>query len=209
MTRLLLPLALLAAGPASAGEWSKPHPYVRPILNFQLISINGDVGVQGVGGAQGGVITRLADAPHWYSHTRAVATGLYGFTSGSLGGDFRVGSFIGPDGKLARLQVGPDVWTNGYGIAGAPDYYLPWSPGIDLKSVLMIKLAGAGYITTEATPGWAFLADRQGDEIPGMHELTLLGALTLDAKPLRFTVGYRRHYSIVGVTEGLILSVAL
>lgn len=201
--------ALLLTSTAEASDWREPKPYVRPVLNVSAVSVNGSFFAIASGGAVGGVTTRYKEVPHWYSHTRASAIGSYGLTTGSLGGDLRLGSFIGPDGKLARLQVGPDLWYNGYGVIGAPDFHLPWSPGVDLSTVATLKIVKELHLVGEATPGWAFLPDRQQGGIGPFHELTLAASAVVRTQVLRITVGYSRRYTNFGMVEGLILSGAI
>ena len=152
---------------------------------------------------------RYVGGPKLLLNTRASGVGMLGLPSGSLGGDFRVGSFIGPQGKYALLQIGPDVWFNGYGQPGAPDFHLPWSPGLNIRNVLTITPVREFQIVGEATPGWAVVAARQGDNVRPFHELTLTAMVVLRATAIRLTVGYTRQYRAFGTYDGLILSGAL
>ena len=207
---IAIALSLLVSS-ATAGDsaWREPKPYVRPLLNASAVSVNGNFFAIASGGAVGGVRVRYKDKPHWLSHTRLQGLGSYGITSGSLGADVRLGSFIGPDGKVARLQMGPDVWFNGYGVIGAPDYHLPWSPGVDLSTVATLKIVKELHLVGEATPGWAFLPDRQLGGLGPFHELNLAAMAVVRTKALAVTVGYSRRYTNFGVVEGLILAAAI
>jgi hypothetical protein len=202
-------LLTLLATASSAGEWREPKPYVRPLLNVSAVSVNGNFFAIASGGAVGGVRVRYKKPPHWLSHTRAQAVGSLGLSTMSLGGDLRLGSFFGPDGKVARLQVGPDFWYNGYGQVGALDYHLPWSPGVDLATVTTLKVVKELQIVGEVTPGWAFLPDRQLGGLGPFHELNLAAYAVVRTKVIRLTVGYSRRYTNFGMVEGLILSGAL
>jgi hypothetical protein len=192
-----------------AADWGKPKPYVQPVLTGGVISVNGQTHALATGGAVAGVTVRDRDDPHWLSHTRTQLTGTYGLTSGSLGADARVGSFIGPDTKLIRYQVGPDLYYNGYGNQGAPDYFLAWSPGLDLRNTALVKLSKPVKLYGELTPGWVFAPSRQASIVAPFHELRMLASLIVSTKVLRITVGVQRHYSAAGVIDSLVLSGAL
>lgn len=194
---------------AAPQGWSAPRPYILPIVNFSIVAVNGETSAQASGGLVGGMRLRYGLPPHWLSHTRAQAVGTYGVTTGSLGADARVGSFIGPDGKVFLYQLGPDVWYNGYGNPDAEDYHLPWSPGVDLRNVLTLKIIREFQLVAEATPGWAFVEERRQGGIGPFDELTLTGMAVLNTEVMRFTVGYTRQYRSFGVYQGLILSGAL
>ena len=194
---------------ASAANWGPPKPYIQPVLSGGAVSVNGNTWVQVTGGAQGGVFVRDRDKPHWLSHTRALATGTYGLTSGSLGADVRVGSFIGPDGKLVRYLIGPDVFYNGYGRSDARDYQLTWAPGVDVSNQLLFKLSKPVVLIGELTPGWVFARSRQSDQVRPFHQLDMLAAVVLRTKVIRLTVGVRRNYNAAGVIDSLVLSGAL
>lgn len=194
---------------APAQGWSAPKPYLLPILNFSLVAVNGETSAQASGGLVGGMRLRYGQVPHWLSHTRGQVVGTYGVTTGSLGADARVGSFMGPDGKVFLYQLGPDVWYNGYGNEDSLDYFLPWSPGIDARNVLTLKVIREFQLVAEATPGWAFVEERRGGGVGPFDELTLTGMAVINAQVIRLTVGYTRQYRTFGVYEGLILSGAL
>jgi hypothetical protein len=197
------------AAESLAGEWRDPKPYIYPVVNISLVSVNGQASAQAAAGAQLGVRVRYSDAPHWLSHTRTAVVGFYGLNTGSLGADVRLGSFIGPDGKLIQYQVGPDLWAQGYGARGAEDYWLPWTPGIDLRNMVTLKIAREFQLVGEVTPGWVFDERRQSDQVPPFHQLTLAGMGVIRTNFLRLTVGYSRQYTAAGTIDGLILSGAL
>ncbi len=207
MTWLLL--ALLGTTTAEAANWGKAHPYVQPVLTGGLISVNGTTHAQATGGAIAGVTVRDRDEPHWFSHTRGLATGTYGITSGSLGAQLRVGSFIGPDGKLFRYQVGPDVFFDGYGSSSSNDYYLPWSPGVDIANSLLFKLSKPLRLRGDLTPGWVFVPERQSDAVKPFHQLTVSAVAILRTEVIGITVGWQRSYNRAGVVDALILTGAL
>ena len=194
---------------AMATNWGRPKPYVQPILSGGAVSVNRTTGVQLTGGAQAGVFVRDRDVPHWLSHTRTAASLTYGLTSGSIGADVRVGSFIGPDGKVIRYLVGPDVFFNGYGQSGADDYRLNWAPGVDLSNQVLVKLSKPVVLVGELTPGWVFAADRQNPDVFPFHQVDMLAAVVLRTEVIRVTVGVRRTYNQAGVIDGLVLSGAL
>jgi hypothetical protein len=202
-------IALLLATVASAGEWRDPKPYIYPVVNISLVSVNGNATAQAAAGGQVGVRVRYSDPPHWLSHTRTAVVGFYGLNTGSLGADVRLGSFIGPDGKLVQYQVGPDVWAQGYGRPDAADYWLPWTPGLDLRNLVTLKLAREFQLVGEATPGWVFDERRQSDEVAPFHQLNLAAMAVIRANFLRLTIGVSRQYTAAGTIDGLILSGAL
>ncbi|MEZ4235072.1 MAG: hypothetical protein R3F59_02695 [Myxococcota bacterium] len=207
MIRPLLSLLLLLwALPAAAGQWREPQPYLLPQLDVTLINVGGQSTAQASVGLLGGLRMRYAGKPNVLSNTRASAVGTYGLTTGSLGGDFRVGSFVGPQGRYLLYQIGPDVWFNGYGQQGALDYWMPWSPGVDLKNQLVFTPIREISLVGEVTPGWAFVAARQGGGVGPFHELTLTALAVIRASAIRLTVGYTRQYRSFGVVNGLILS---
>lgn len=201
--------AALAEEPAEAGPPWQDRWYARPRLNARVVAVNGVPFVQGVGGAEAGLVRRWDPNPHWVSQTRAVAVGIYGLSTGSLGGDVRLGSFVGPDLKPVRLAIGPDFWFNGYGAPDALDYWLPWSPGIDVPASAFWKLAPSLLLDTSVIPGWAFDPDRQNGGVGPFHELTALAALHLTLDGPTFVLGYQRTWNGAGVFDGIILSFSL
>ncbi|MEQ1506484.1 MAG: hypothetical protein ABMB14_29925 [Myxococcota bacterium] len=194
---------------AVAGSWSEPKPYALPVLNVTLIAVNGQTSAVASAGLIGGMRLRYRDQPHWLSNTRASLIGSYGLLSQSLGADLRVGSFLGPSGSLFTYQLGPDVWYDGYGREGASDYWLPWSPGVDLHNELTFHPIREISLVGEATPGWAFAASRQDGGVGPFHELTLSALVVLRTPVIGLTVGYTRQYRSFGTYDGLILSGAL
>jgi hypothetical protein len=183
--------------------------YLRPRLNLRLLDVNGIGVAQGVLGGEAGLVRQYQRNPHYRCHTRASAVGLIGVPTASLGGDFRIGSFIGPEYRVVRLSIGPDLWYNGYGTPSSEDYWLPWSPGVDVPLAALWKLTSAVHLTTSVTPGWAFDPDRQAMPIGPFHELTLAAILGLDLPRTRLTAGYSRTWNGIGVTDGIILSLSL
>lgn len=205
----MIAVVLALVDPAAAGDWSAPKPYAQPILNFNVAAVDGETFVQGVGGLAAGARLRHKGKAHLLSHTRGQAVGMLGIPSGSLGVDLRAGSFIGPDPRFIRYQIGPDVWFNGYGTNDSLDYWLPYSPGVDLSNVLTLKFAREFQIIGEATPGWAFVPERQQGGVGPFHELTLTAMAVLRTPVLSINAGYTRRYLTFGVYEGLILSLAI
>lgn len=197
------------AAAAWGGEWSDPKPYVYPVINISLVSVNGQASAQAAAGAQVGMRMRYDEAPHWLSHTRTSVVGFYGLNSGSIGADLRLGSFIGPDGKLVQYQVGPDLWAQGYGSPDARDYWLPWTPGLDLRNLVTLKLAREFHLLGEASPGWVFDARRRSDQVPPFHQVYLAAMASIRTNVIRLTVGVSRQYTAAGTIDGLILSGAL
>jgi hypothetical protein len=200
----VIPIVLAAT--ASAGEWRDPRPFIAPILNVSIVSSGGASAAQASAGLVGGVNVRYNRAPHWVSTTRAQGVGFYGINTGSIGADLRVGSFIGPDFKLLKFQAGPDIFYNGYGQRGAIDWFLPWTAGVDLRTVTTLKIAKPVRLIGEATPGWVFNPKRVAEEVAPAHELTLSAILAIDAGQFRINVGYARQYRSIGTIDGLILS---
>lgn len=204
-------LALLLSLAAFAGDWSEPRPYAVPRLSANYIQVNGVGAAQLVGGGEVGVILRDRDIPHWLSLSRFSAVGLYGLGTNSLGGDLRVGSFIGPDGRFARFLTGPDVWYNGYGTPEALDYHLPWSPGVDLRNTVLLKLSEPFKIAGQVTPGWVFSSKRQTaiEDLVVIHELTASAVAMLQTEGFSFTLGVQRSWNAAGVTNSVILGAGL
>ncbi|HHO53481.1 MAG TPA: hypothetical protein ENK18_22070 [Deltaproteobacteria bacterium] len=200
---------LTLTGLAAAGGWSAPKPYAQPILDLNVAAVNGETFMQGTAGLAAGARSRHSGKAHVLSHTRGQAVGMVGIPSGSLGVDLRAGSFIGPDPRFIRYQIGPDIWFNGYGTNESRDYWLPYSPGIDLSNELTLKFAREFQIIGEATPGWAFVPERQQGGVGPFHELTLTAMAVLRTPVLSLNVGYTRRYLTFGVYEGLILSMAI
>lgn len=196
---------------AGATDWGEPQPYVQPRLSASVVQINGIVVPQAVFGASGGMILVDRDKPHWLSHSRVSATGSYGLGSSSLGYDGRLGSFFGPDGRWVRLQSGPDIWFNGYGTSASTDYYLPSSPGLDLKNTALVKLTDAFQVQFEATPGWAFATERQSaiETLKVAHELTVGGVATLDTDSFSLVLGYLRAWNSAGPQNVWVLGLGL
>jgi hypothetical protein len=211
VTPVFMLLSWLASwsSPAAAGDWRDPKPYLLPQLNVSLISVNGQSSAQASVGLIGGMRMRYVGKPNLLSNTRASAVGTYGLNTGSLGGDFRVGSFLGPQGKFLLYQIGPDVWFNGYGQPDAFDYFMPWSPGVDVKNQLTFTPIREISLVGEATPGWAFVPARQTGGVGPFHELTLTAMAVIRASAIRLTVGYTRQYRSFGTFNGIILSGAL
>lgn len=194
------------AGPAWAGTWQGPEPFAQPVLEVNLVSVGGVASAQASAGLLGGLRLRYSENPHWLSTTRGALVGTYGLNTGSLGGDVRIGSFIGPDGKYVTFQLGPDFWFNGYGNDQSVDYFEPWSPGVDLRTVLTIEPVEELGFVVEATPGWAFLPTRQGGDLGPVHELTLTGLVVLRTPVIAFTIGYSRHWGVFGARDAIVLS---
>ncbi len=204
----MIALLLALAGTARAGEWTEPRPYVRPILNIGYVSVNGQGTAQGIGGAEAGFVTREKDGV-LLDRTRAQAVGMYGFTSGSLGGDLRVGSFIGPDTKAIRLLTGPDLFYNGYGVPGAPDYFLAWSPGLDIRNTATLKVAKGFRILGHVVPGWAFHPDRAAPNVPVFTHVNLGASARVSTPALSITVGVERQVNAAGTQDFIVLGAAI
>jgi len=204
-------LWLLMACVGLASDWGKPVPYAVPRLSASYVQVNETGTLQLMGGGEAGVLLRDQDTPHWLSQSRLSAVGLYGLGTNSLGGDLRLGSFIGPDGTFARLMTGPDIWYNGYGKPDALDYHLIWSPGVDLRNTVLLKLSEPFRLAGEVTPGWAFVKGRQTavEELVVFHELQLAGMALIRTDGFNLTVGYRRTWDAVGIRNTLILGASI
>jgi len=194
-------------GVSEAQEWT-PKPYLDPVLNAGAVVVGGSTYGQLTGGAQVGVRTTYSDAPFWLNDSRVRGSVIYGFPSQSLGGDVRVGNFIGPNTDFILTQHGPDIYFNGYGSTGAVDYYLPYSVGLDFRNLLIFKLGQGFNVITEATPGLPFRPARQGGPL-NPFEFLVSGALSIRTAKFGLLVGYSRRWNQVGVTEGLILGASL
>ena len=199
--------SLFVVGTAVAQEW-KPKPYVDPILNVGAVIVGGSTFGQFTGGARAGVRTEYSEAPHWLNDSRVSGTVIYGFPSQSLGGDVRVGNFIGPNTDFILTQHGPDIWFNGYGTTSSVDYYLPYSVGLDLRNLVILKLGQGFNVITEATPGLPFRAVRQGGPL-APFEFLVSGSLSIRTSKFGLLVGYSRRWNQVGITDGLILGASL
>jgi hypothetical protein len=85
---------------ADTGGW-----YAKPQVNIRALRVNGASVLQATAGAEGGLRYALSDGI--MGRTRLGAMGLYGLSSNSLGGDFRLGSFLGPAGKAGFSRSAP------------------------------------------------------------------------------------------------------
>ncbi len=200
-------LTLVWFGTADAQEW-KPKAYADPILTAGAVILNGNTYGQITGGARAGVRTTYSEPPHWLNDTRIQGAATYGIPSGSLGGDVRIGSFIGPNTDFILTQHGPDVWYNGYGTSASTDYHLPYSVGLDFRNLVIFKLGQGFNIITEATPGIPFNPSRQGGPLEPFEFVTS-AALSIKTSKFGLLVGYQRRWSQVGVTEGIILGASI
>lgn len=202
-------LLFALVGTAGATDWGDPKPYAIPRLSVGGVAVNGQWYAQGIGGAEAGVRVRDRDVPHWLSLSRVSALGMYGFNSGSLGGDFRLGSFIGPDGKAVRLLSGPDIFYNGYGDPAAPDYHLAWSPGLDIRTMALFKIHRDFKVVAHVTPGWAFSAQRAAPEIPIFSHVGMGVAARMNAGPVSLTVGVERQMNVAGTQDYIVLGAGI
>lgn len=194
---------------ALAAPWRPAEPYAVPVVNVRFVSVEGNTFAQAEAGVAAGVLKRDTRSPYWRSDTRVRVAAIAGLPSFSLGGDLRVGSFVGPDTRYLRWQVGPDVWVNGYGGPSSPDYDLPWSPGLDVSNVLTIKLGRPLNVVLEATPGWALVTARQQGGVGPLHELTLTALAVIRGPGMGLTVGYTRRYQAFGVFEGIVFNAGI
>ena len=194
---------------ALAAPWSPTEPYAHPVVNVLFVSVEGNTFAQAEAGVIAGIVKRDLRAPRWRSDSRVRLAGIAGLPSFSVGGDLRVGSFIGPDSRYLRWQLGPDLWVNGYGGPASPDYDLPWSPGVELSNVLTVKLGRPVNLLFEATPGWALVSSRQQGGVGPFHELALTALAELRGPSFGLTVGYTRRYQAFGVFEGLIFNAGI
>ena len=206
---------LIAALAAPAKPWEKEF-YWQPRGNVRVISVNGTASAQAMLGAEVGL--RYNHAPitdgargklDLVGRTRVRGDVLYGLLSRSFGFDARIGSFIGPTSKYVTYQVGPDVWGNMYGRRGAPDYFLPFSMGVDLPNTVIFHIIPQVNAMVGIIPGWAFTKNRRPGNLGPFHEITGFAAVNVRVKGFGITVGYQRTYNAAGVTDGLILSAGL
>jgi hypothetical protein len=203
----VIALWTMAVAGASTG-WSQPRPYAFPVLNIGVVSVPGGTPVaQASVGLVGGARVKYREAPGWLWDTRGSLIGTYGLNTSSLGADARVGTFIGPDVKLITYQVGPEVWIDGYGRPDSIDYYLPWSPGVDLFNEVTLKLIPQVHVVGQVAPGFAFDGRRHGEgQVAPFDELMLAAMLDIRTNILSLTVGYSRQYQSYGTLDGIILS---
>lgn len=190
---------------AHAGTWTKPEPYLAPSLNLSLVWVDGDTSARAAVGALGGARVRTTGRAHWLSDTRASALGQYGLDTGSLGADLRLGSFVGPETRALRWQVGPELWANGYGDADAEDGYLPWSPGLAVRNALTVEAGDFVAFLVEASPGWAFTAARRTGGVGPFDELDLSAAIDLHTRYVALRVGYTRAWRSFGTQDAIVL----
>lgn len=205
----MIPLMVALMGTAQAADWGEPKPYLQPRLNIGGVAVNGVWHAQAIGGADVGVTVRDKDTPHWLSLTRIGATGMYGITSGSLGGDFRLGSFFGPDGKVARLLSGPDIFYNGYGDPTAEDYYLAWSPGLDIRNTVVFKIAKEFKLLGHVIPGWAFNPNRAAPDVPVFTHVNLGTSVVIKGGSFRLQIGVERQINAAGTQDYIVLGAGI
>lgn len=196
---------LLGLTTADAAGWRAPNWYADPILSAGFVSVNGNAFAQATGGLEGGFRRRYRGPQRYLHHTRARGVATYGITSGSLGADMRIGSFVGPIWKRVVLQHGPDLWYSGYGQPGARDYQLAWSPGLDLYNGVRIKAAKGLFLNGWAVPGWAFNKDRRGGGVWIFDEVSLGAAVTARVNQFTVNVGYGHRWNAAGEQGFLIL----
>jgi hypothetical protein len=204
MLWMLWTVLSLAGGGGNA--W-KAKPFFQPRANLRAVSVNGNSTAQAVLGAQGGVSYWQRDGL-LAGRTRLSGEGMYGF-AGSAGADVRLGSFIGPHVGIFSYMLGPDVWFNGYGGPDSRDYYLPWSPGVDISNTLRLQFVDQFGLVGVAAPGWVFNKDRQGGGVGPFHEFTLMAGANIRLGGPGVLIGYQRIYNRAGVTDGLVLSASL
>ena len=196
---LLIGLLYPCQAVADPGGW-----YAKPQVNIRALRVNSQSVIQATLGAEGGLRYPISDG--FMGRTRLGAVGLYGISSGSLGGDFRLGSFIGPAGRMGFVQIGPDFWFNGYGRKTATDYRLPWSPGLSIPAIASMALHPSIRAVTSVTPGWAFSQGRRGGGLGPFDEFSLVGAAVITAGTGHLTLGYQHSWNRAGTIQGLLLS---
>lgn len=214
MRRLLATvLALALSSPASAApakEGWLTTPYARPILSGGGVLVRGQTVVQTQAGGEVGVRYRYRKPrPHWLGRTRARAVGVYA-TTGSLGADVRLGSFMGPDWKIVSLSHGPDFWFDVYGREGAVDYHLPPTVGVDLLNQLTIRIVpGQLSWITSLAPGWVSNVNRRAPGLGPFHTLTARTVLALRTEFATVQTGVQVQWTSAGPVSSLILAGSL
>lgn len=192
---------------AVGSEWSRRF-YARPRGNVRAIRVGDRTGALALVGAEGGVrYARTRDGrPDLLGRTRVLGDVMYGLLSNASGYQVRLGSFIGPTGKVVTYQVGPDFWGNQYGNPASLDFHLPFSLGVDLSNVVIFHIDPQVSAQIGVSPGWAFNRARQVGRIGPFHELNAFVALAVRTRGFGFVVGYQRTWNAAGATDGLILS---
>jgi hypothetical protein len=202
-------LVMVGASEARAGSWS-PQPYVKPNLGVAIYGGSG-VAATGVGlGAQGGVRYANADGPVPLGGTTRVS-GTYTLVAGGWGHDVRVGSFFGPQMKLASASAGVDVFHNGLTVGS---YTLPGAVGVDLPLDVTVG-PSAVYLLGGITPALVFDSGRHVDwkatDAFGFgHEFEWRVGAAVNAKVFAIGVTYSRRTVAPAVTsQGISIGVGI
>lgn len=216
MHRLALPaltaVSLLAAAPAHAGSWD-PKPYIKPNLGFTLYG-DGTTNASAVGlGAQAGFTYFNSEDLGVPMAGRTRVSGTYQLvTSGGPGGghDIRLGTFMGPQFKLASAELGLDVFHNGITLG---NYQLDNAVGLDIP--LNVTLGPQQiYALAGITPTLVFDPDRHVnwkavDAFGFGHEFEWRVGAALNAGPIGLGLTYTRRVIAPNVvTQGFALGVS-
>lgn len=208
-----LALAVALSSPAHAAPQKRGWegtPYFAPILSGGGVLVNGQTVVQTqIGGEVGYRYRYRKPRPHVVGRTRARAVGIYA-TTGSLGADVRLGSFMGPDWKVVQLLHGPDFWFDVYGSPRAPDYHLPPTVGVDLLNQVTVRIIqGQLNWVTAVSPGWVSNRQRRAPQLGPFHTMTARTAMVLRTDFGTLQLGVQRQWTSAGPVNGLILSGSL
>lgn len=182
-------------------------PFFRPDGGFSLYAGSGYIASAIAIGLVGGV-QYWDQESRLHGQTRAKATGL--LLSGGLGYDLRVGSFIGPADKYWSVQVGPDVFRNGFRAGG---FVMEPSLGIDFVTRATLGPPEA-FLIAGVTPAVLFNPDRRvnwdaEDHIGFGHEFEWQLGAVIDAGPLHLGAIYSRRITAVGIQQGVGFSLGL
>jgi hypothetical protein len=147
-----------AAPEGSGAEASVPwqvEPYWRPVLGFSTFASSAGVSTGARLGATGGV-------HYWKAPLLGRTRVLGAYTTGSSlsGLDLRLGSFMGPQWKLAGVEAGVDVFWDRYTAAGAE--VMPASAGVDLPLAVQVG-PESFYGMAGVTPAILFAPERRVD----------------------------------------------
>jgi hypothetical protein len=200
--KFVLTLLLGLCGPSIAlagSAW-----YGKPQANVRVVRINENTVIQASAGGEVGLRYGLSE--FFKGRTRLGAIGLYGLNTNTLGADLRLGTFLGPAGRTGFLQIGPDLWMNGYDGTDEKDYKLVWSQGLSITTTGSLTLHPSIRLIGAISPGWAFNPVRQRDGLGPFDELNMMTATVISGGDGHLTIGYQQSWNSAGIIQGLILS---
>lgn len=196
-------IALLLALTAHAGEG---YSYAKPVLSARTVYANGQTWPLLTGGGVVGYAYALDSQPTLVSNSRLRVTGTWGMRSQSLGLDARLGSFFGPRLGPVDLRLGPDLSYSVYGTSSSPDYHLPGSFGVAVRTTAAIEVHEAIDVLAWLVPGWQLNPARQGDIGP-FHELSTGAVVALHGRGgPRVNLGYQWTWNVAGLQHGVVLT---